>query len=63
MIGNKIMDARCFLSLNIKQKQKTKKNTVKVSFYEFTLVTCVTLGIKIFTLGNTVVLLGHICLH
>ena len=58
MIGNKIMDAHRFLSLNIKQKY-----TVKVSFYDVTLVTCVTLGNKIFTLGNTVVLLGHICLH
>ena len=33
----------------------------KDSFYAVTLVTCVTLGNKIYTLGNTVVLLGHIC--
>ena len=57
IMGNKIMDAHCFLSLNIKQK-----NTDKVSFYAVTLVTCVTLGNKIYTLGNIVVLLGHIWL-
>ena len=40
-------------------KYKTK-NTDKVSLYAVTLVTCVTLGNKIYTLGNIVVLLGHI---
>ena len=50
------MDAHCFLSLNIKQTK-----IVKVSFfYVVTLVTGVTLGNKIYILGNTVVLLGHI---